>query len=66
MEFDARAKLEAWEHARRILASWVEATRHIGSDELTGVMQEALGRVDENLARARRGSERQRPRCSGP
>lgn len=52
--YDARAEVEAWELARKILGPWVASTRPIGSAELTGVMEEALGQVTENLARARR------------
>ena len=40
--FDAKAKEEAWDLALGILGPWVEATRLIGSSELTRVMEAAL------------------------
>lgn len=39
--FDAQAEEEAWDLALSILQPWVEATRKIGSDELTRVMEAA-------------------------
>jgi len=45
--FDARAEEEAWGLAGNILRPWVESARYIGSDELTGVMEGALVKVEE-------------------
>ena len=61
--YDARAEAEDWGLAFRLLEPWVRSAEHIGSDELTEVMREALGWVDENLDRARR--ELERPERSG-
>lgn len=55
--WDARAEVEAWEHARSILEPWVTAAREIGSDELTRVMEEALAGVDVALGHARENLE---------
>jgi hypothetical protein len=57
-EYDACAEEDAWEYAQSILMPLLQATRQIGSDELTGVMEEALEEVNENLARARARHER--------
>ncbi len=56
--YDARAEVEAWDLARKILAPWVEATRPIGSDELLSVMEKALAEVEEAVERARDELER--------
>ena len=57
--YDARSEeAEAWGLAWRILEPWVRSAEYIGSPELSGVMQETLGQVDENLDRARRELER--------
>jgi hypothetical protein len=50
--YDAQAKEEAWGLAESILRPWVEATRAIGSDELTRVMEGALEEAEReyNLA----------------
>jgi hypothetical protein len=37
--YDAQAKGEAWGCAESILIPWVEATRPIGSEELTRAME---------------------------
>ena len=47
--YDARAEEEAWGLAGNILRSWVESTRGIGSDELTEVMEKALGEVEDRV-----------------
>jgi len=39
--FDAAADVEAWEYALSVLRPLVEATKLIGSDELTVVMEDA-------------------------
>jgi hypothetical protein len=44
--YDAQAKEEAWGLAESILRPWVEATRPIGSEELTGAMEVALREVE--------------------
>ncbi len=49
--WDARADHEAWSLARSILEPWVRATRPIGSDELTRVMEKALAEVEEEVNR---------------
>lgn len=41
--FDAKGREEAWDLVLGILGPWVEATRRIGSEELTRVMESALG-----------------------
>ncbi len=51
--YDARAEVEAWDLAWKILAPWVESVRPIGSDELTKVMEKALAEVEEAVGRAR-------------
>jgi hypothetical protein len=57
--YDARAELEAWRRfAHRVLEPWTTATREIGSDELTGVMEDALGEAEEAVAAARDRLER--------
>jgi hypothetical protein len=50
--YDAQAKEEAWGYAESILRPWVEATRPIGSDELTAAMQEALAFALREYGRA--------------
>jgi len=50
--YDAKAKMEAWDLALGILDPWVDATRHIGSDELTRVMEEALEKTEWEFNRA--------------
>jgi hypothetical protein len=49
--FDARADKEAWSYALSILSPWVEATRPIGSDELTRVLENALAEAEQEVAR---------------
>jgi hypothetical protein len=57
--YDApRAEFEAWRFARRVLEPWTTATREIGSDELTGVMENALGEAEEAVAAAHDRLER--------
>ncbi len=56
--WDARAEVEAWGLARKILGPWVEAARPIGSDELTAVMEKALAEVEETVAAAHDKLER--------
>ncbi len=43
--YDAQAKEEAWGYAESILRPLVDATRPIGSPELTAAMEEALAFV---------------------
>jgi hypothetical protein len=50
--FDAQAEHEAWSHAVEILEPWLQATRLIGSDELTRVMEGALQEAERELNRA--------------
>jgi hypothetical protein len=57
-EFDAHAEADAWNYAQSILMPLLQATRQIGSNELTAVMEDALEEVNENLARARARHER--------
>jgi hypothetical protein len=49
--FEAQADEEAWDLALSILTPWVEATRKIGSDELTSVMERALEEAERELNR---------------
>ncbi len=56
--YDARAEVEAWDLARKILGPWVESARYIGSDELTLVMEGALVEVEEAANRAQDELER--------
>ncbi|MDP8973344.1 MAG: hypothetical protein M3N45_09270 [Actinomycetota bacterium] len=56
--YDARAEVEAWDLARKILGPWVEAARPIGSDELTAVMEKALAEVEQTVAAAHDKLER--------
>ena len=56
--YDARADMEAWGFAWKVLGPWVESVREIGSDELTRVMEEALAKVDEAGSRAQDELER--------
>jgi hypothetical protein len=49
--FDAQANEKAWDLALSILGPWVEATRKIGSDELTRVMESALAEAERELNR---------------
>lgn len=49
--YDAQADHEAWGLAHQILGPWVEATRPIGSDELTRVMEKALEEVEGEVRR---------------
>ncbi len=49
--WDARADHEAWCLAHSILEPWVKATRPIGSDELTQVMEKALAEVEGEVNR---------------
>lgn len=49
--YDARADHEAWSLATDILGPWVEATRVIGSPELTRVMKKALAEAEGELNR---------------
>lgn len=65
-EYDARADMEAWGLAWKILGPWVESTREIGSDELTQVMEGALVEVDEAGGRARDELERAEAALGGP
>jgi hypothetical protein len=39
---ERKARVEAWERALKILEPWVKSTRHIGSEELSLLMQMAL------------------------
>lgn len=49
--YDAKADHEGWNLAHEILAPWVQATRLIGSDELTRVMEKALADVEGEVNR---------------
>jgi DNA-binding transcriptional regulator YbjK len=49
--YDARADHEGWSLAHEILEPWVQATRLIGSDELTRVMEKALADVEGEVNR---------------
>ncbi|MDP9484529.1 MAG: hypothetical protein M3Q49_01835 [Actinomycetota bacterium] len=49
--YDAQADHEAWSLAHEILEPWVQATRPIGSDELTRVMEGALSEVEAEVNR---------------
>lgn len=49
--YDARAAEEAWDLAIGILRPWVEATRLIGNDELTRLMEGALAEAERELNR---------------
>ncbi len=49
--YDAKADHEGWSLAHEILEPWVQATRLIGSDELTQVMEKALADVDGEVSR---------------
>lgn len=51
-EYDARADHEAWEYAWSVLNPLVQATREIGSNELTRVMEKALAEVEGEVGRA--------------
>ena len=50
--YDARANEEAWSFAVEILEPWMKVTRLIGSDELTRVMEQALGEAEAERALA--------------
>jgi hypothetical protein len=49
--YDAKADEEGWSLAHEILEPWVQATRLIGSDELTQVMEKALADVEGEVNR---------------
>jgi hypothetical protein len=49
--YDAKADEEGWSLAYEILEPWVQATRLIGSDELTQVMEKALADVEGEVNR---------------
>ena len=49
--YDARADHEQWAFTASILEPWVQATRAIGHDELTRVMEEALANVEGEVNR---------------
>ncbi len=50
--YDARANEEAWSFAVEILEPWMKVTRLTGSDELTRVMEKALGEAESERALA--------------
>ncbi len=56
--YDARAELDAWSLAHNILRPWVESTKAIGSDELTKVMEIALGHAEDRVTIALEAIER--------
>ena len=56
--YAAHSDYEAWGLARKILAPWVESSRHIGHGELTWAMEKALEEVDAQRARALEEAER--------
>jgi hypothetical protein len=39
---ERKARIEAWERALKIIEPWAKSTRHMGSEELTLLMQMAL------------------------
>ena len=47
--YDAKAKEEAWDLVCSIVGPWVKATRPIGSEELTRVMERALAEAEAAL-----------------
>ncbi len=49
--YDARADHEAWEYAWSVLHPLVQATREIGSNELTQVMEKVLAEVEREANR---------------
>ncbi len=49
--YDARSEHERWDYAWRILRPWLEAAREIGSPELEQVMEEAFGKVEDQIHR---------------
>ncbi len=49
--YDAQAEHEAWSFATEILEPWLVATRLIGSDELTRVMEKALAEAEVEVNR---------------
>jgi hypothetical protein len=49
--YDAQADHEAWSFAAEILKPWLVATRLIGSDELTRVMEKALAEAEAEVNR---------------
>lgn len=51
-EWDARAEVESWEHARVFLDSWATMAKEVDSPELVRVMQEALAGADDALGAA--------------
>ncbi len=56
--YDAQAEHEAWDFAVEILEPWMKVTRLIGSDELTQVMERALGEAEAERALAMIALER--------
>jgi hypothetical protein len=50
--YDAQAREEAWGYAESILRPWVDATRPIGSPELTQAMEAALEKTQREYFRA--------------
>ncbi len=51
--YDAQADHEGWEIARQILEPGVQATKVIGSEELTQVMEKALAEAEAEVGRTR-------------
>lgn len=49
--YDVRADHEAWNLAHKILEPWVRVCQHIGSEELSRVMENALAEVEAELNR---------------
>ena len=58
--YDARADHEQWAFTASILEPWVQATRAIGHDELTQVMEKALAGVEGEVDRTTAALERLR------
>lgn len=50
--YDARADLEAWQHAAELLEPWLKITKLFGSRELTRVMEKAMTEVEREADRA--------------
>jgi len=51
--WDAQSESEAWEHALRILESWMESAREIGHPQLTEAMAAGRDKAAQEQARAR-------------
>ncbi len=60
--YDAQAEEEAWELALAILYPWVDASRPIGSEELTRVLEGAL--TEAERAHDRAAEERAKARAA--